>query len=79
MIPSLTWFDIAPPALAFTAVFFVLAWAIGISLAGHIVEEVSGVPFARYVEENITGPLGMDSTTFDQPPAGALEGLAQGG
>ena len=46
----------------------------GISLAGHVVEEVSGVPFARYVEENITGPLGMDSTTFDQPPAGALEG-----
>jgi hypothetical protein len=28
MIPSLTWFDIAPPALAFTVVFFVLAWAI---------------------------------------------------
>jgi hypothetical protein len=28
MIPSLTWFDIAPPALAFTAVFFALAWAI---------------------------------------------------
>lgn len=28
MIPSLTWFDIAPPALAFTAVFLALAWAI---------------------------------------------------
>jgi hypothetical protein len=28
MIPGLTWFDIAPPALAFTAAFFVLAWAI---------------------------------------------------
>lgn len=28
MIPSLTWFDIAPPALAFTAVFFALAWTI---------------------------------------------------
>jgi hypothetical protein len=36
------------------------------------VEEVSGTPFNRYVEENITGPLGMDSTTFDQPPAGEL-------
>ena len=44
----------------------------GMSLAGHVVEEVSGVPFARYVEENVTRPLGMDSTTFDQPPAGGL-------
>ena len=45
----------------------------GMSLAGLVVEEVSGVPFARYVEENVTSPLGMDATTFDQPPAGELK------
>jgi hypothetical protein len=28
MMPSLTWFDIAPPALAFTTVFLALAWLI---------------------------------------------------
>lgn len=28
MIPGLTWFDIAPPALAFTVVFLLLAWVI---------------------------------------------------
>ena len=35
----------------------------GVALAGHVVEEVSGVPFERYVEENVFGPLGMRSTT----------------
>ena len=39
----------------------------GVALAGHVVEEVSGVPFDRYVEENVLDPLGMESTTFAQP------------
>ena len=51
----------------------------GMSLAGHVVEEVSGMPYERYVEENVTVPLGMDSTTAAQPPAPALrEKLATG-
>jgi CubicO group peptidase (beta-lactamase class C family) len=51
----------------------------GMSLAGHVVEEVSGVPFERYVEENVTDPLGMERTTFDQPPPLELrERLATG-
>jgi CubicO group peptidase (beta-lactamase class C family) len=37
----------------------------GVSLAGHVVEETSGVPFARYVEENILQPLGMRHSSFD--------------
>jgi CubicO group peptidase (beta-lactamase class C family) len=45
----------------------------GIALAGHVVEEVSGVPFGRYVEENVFDPLGMESTTFAQPPSSELE------
>ncbi|MCW3490700.1 serine hydrolase domain-containing protein [Dethiobacter alkaliphilus] len=39
----------------------------GVSLAGYIVEVVSGVPFAQYVEENIYQPLGMEYSTFRQP------------
>jgi CubicO group peptidase (beta-lactamase class C family) len=37
----------------------------GVALAGHIVEETSGVPFARYVQENILEPLGMRHSSFD--------------
>ncbi len=44
----------------------------GMSLAGHIVEEVSGVPYERYVEQNVLAPLGMESTTAAQPPAPGL-------
>ena len=40
----------------------------GIALAGHVVEEVAGVPFEHYVEQNVLDPLGMESTTFAQPP-----------
>jgi CubicO group peptidase (beta-lactamase class C family) len=51
----------------------------GMSLAGHVVEEVSGVPFERYVEENVLAPLDMESTTAAQPPAPELrERLATG-
>lgn len=39
----------------------------GASLAGYIVERVSGRPFNDYVEENIFKPLGMDHSTFRQP------------
>lgn len=39
----------------------------GTSLAGYIVEVVSGIPFADYVEQNIYQPLGMEYSTFRQP------------
>jgi CubicO group peptidase (beta-lactamase class C family) len=37
------------------------------SLAGYIVERVSGRPFNDYVAEHIFRPLGMTRTTFAQP------------
>jgi CubicO group peptidase (beta-lactamase class C family) len=37
------------------------------SLAGYIVERVSGRPFNDYVAENIFQPLGMTRSTFAQP------------
>ncbi|MDZ4133240.1 MAG: serine hydrolase domain-containing protein, partial [Dethiobacteria bacterium] len=39
----------------------------GAALAGYIVELVSGLPFAEYVERNIYAPLGMQNSTFLQP------------
>ncbi len=40
---------------------------VGMALAGHIVENVDGRPFAKYAREKILDPLGMTRSTFDQP------------
>ncbi|HWH91755.1 MAG TPA: serine hydrolase domain-containing protein, partial [Candidatus Binatia bacterium] len=39
----------------------------GLTLAGYIVERVSGEKFERYIENHILKPLGMENSTFDQP------------
>src|SRR5262249_58238307 len=39
----------------------------GASLAGYIVERVSGMPFDQYVQQAIFQPLGMEHSSFDQP------------
>ena len=39
----------------------------GTALAGYIVEETSGMPFAQYIKENIFEKLGMEYSTFEQP------------
>ena len=44
----------------------------GASLAGYIVERVSGRPFDQYIEENIFQPLGMTHSTFRQPLPAAM-------
>ena len=44
----------------------------GASLAGYIVQRVSGRPFNQYVAENIFQPLGMTHSTFDQPLPSSL-------
>lgn len=40
----------------------------GTALAGCLVEEVSGMPFADYIERHIFAPLGMTRSTFVWPP-----------
>ncbi|MBV8342809.1 MAG: serine hydrolase [Gammaproteobacteria bacterium] len=45
----------------------------GASLAGYIVERVSGEPFDAYLEHHIFGPLEMTHSTFRQPLPAALE------
>ncbi len=39
----------------------------GFTLAGYIVERVSGEKFERYIDDHILKPLRMTSSTFDQP------------
>src|SRR5215471_2971951 len=39
----------------------------GFSLAGYIIERVSGEKFERYLDNHIFKPLRMTSSTFDQP------------
>ena len=44
----------------------------GATLAGYVVERVSGEPFDQYVAEHIFKPLDMQHSTFDQPLPAAL-------
>lgn len=39
----------------------------GAALAGHVVEIQSGLPFSRYVQQRIFGPLKMARSTFEEP------------
>ncbi|MGE5642004.1 MAG: serine hydrolase domain-containing protein, partial [Byssovorax cruenta] len=49
----------------------------GTALAGYIVEQVSGISFEDYVEQNIFEPLGMSHSTFQRPvPAGWIPDVA---
>ncbi|NLE44347.1 MAG: beta-lactamase family protein [Chloroflexi bacterium] len=48
----------------------------GAALAGVIVEHVSGMPFHTYIQRHIFSPLGMDSSTFEQPLPHNLEARA---
>ncbi len=41
----------------------------GMALAGYIVEVGSEIPFARYVDENIFQPLGMERSSFPRTPS----------
>jgi len=49
------------------------------TLAGYIVQRVSGKPFEQYVADNIYVPLDMKRTTFFQPLPAELEALMSRG
>ncbi|WP_353892459.1 serine hydrolase domain-containing protein [Proteinivorax hydrogeniformans] len=51
----------------------------GTSLAGYIVERVSGQSFEEYIEGNILSRLGMESSTFSQPlPKSLVANMSEG-
>lgn len=51
----------------------------GTALAGYIVQNVTGVPFDEYIEQNILEPLGMNNTTFREPlPENLAGGMTVG-
>ena len=51
----------------------------GASLAGYIVQRVSGERFEDYVENHIFTPLGMHNSTFEQPlPAAMAPNMSKG-
>jgi CubicO group peptidase (beta-lactamase class C family) len=49
------------------------------TIAGYIVQRVSGKPFNEYIETNIFQPLGMSHTTFEQPLPPSLKPLMSNG
>ncbi|WP_329244433.1 serine hydrolase [Actinoallomurus sp. NBC_01490] len=51
----------------------------GYTLAGYLVEAVSGEPFDRYVERNVLAPLGMRGTTFALPHPPAVDAALAAG
>jgi CubicO group peptidase (beta-lactamase class C family) len=51
----------------------------GATLAGYVVQRVSGEPFARYVDRHVLQPLGMARTSFAQPLPAAIAGDASAG
>jgi CubicO group peptidase (beta-lactamase class C family) len=49
------------------------------ALAGYIVEQVSGEPYAQYIAGHILKPLGMDHSTMEQPlPEAFAPDMSQG-
>lgn len=49
------------------------------SLAGYVIERVSGEAFAAYIENHIFSPLGMTRSSFRQPlPAPLKAGMSEG-
>ena len=51
----------------------------GATLAGYIVQRVSGEAFEQYADEHIFKPLGMQHSTFRQPLPGSLLSLMSKG
>ncbi len=51
----------------------------GASVAGYIVERVSGEPFDAYIQRHIFAPAGMAHSSFDQPLPAALRPLMSKG
>jgi CubicO group peptidase (beta-lactamase class C family) len=70
LVPLRTYLTDAMPARIFPPGTVTAYSNYGATLAGYLVERVSGEPFAQYVEQHILAPLGMRHSSFEQqlPP-----------
>ncbi len=53
-------------------------WNEGYTMLGYIIEKLSGLPFRKYVEDNILRPLGMKRSTLDPEAASKDSDAATG-
>ena len=70
LVPLGTYLTDALPARVFPPGTVTAYSNYGTTLAGYVVERVSGEPFAQYVQQHIFAPLAMRHSTFEQqlPP-----------
>jgi CubicO group peptidase (beta-lactamase class C family) len=50
----------------------------GVGLEGHVLAEAAGTEFAEYVREQVFEPLGMERSTFRQPPPELEDSTSKG-
>jgi CubicO group peptidase (beta-lactamase class C family) len=79
IIPSPEYFRKYAPPRIFAAGTTPAYSNYGAGLAGYIVERVSGLSFAEYVDRQIFRPLGMRHSTFVQPLPDALKPMMSEG
>ncbi|KAK2028125.1 putative D-aminoacylase [Colletotrichum zoysiae] len=57
--------ELPPVGRGFRADWAYSNW--GYALVGEVIEQLSGISFGRFLEENLLRPLGMSHTSFDAP------------
>jgi len=50
----------------------------GVGLEGHVLAEATGTGFADYVQQQVFEPLGMERSTFRQPPPELEDSVSKG-
>ena len=50
----------------------------GVGLEGHVLAEATGTEFADYVRQQVFEPLGMERSTFRQPPPELEDSISKG-
>lgn len=79
LIPIGEWLEINMPARIRPPGELIAYSNYGTTLAGYIIEQVSGMPYEQYIEENILQPLQMSNSTVRQTlSADMLANLSHG-
>ena len=50
----------------------------GVGLAGYVLSEATGTEFSEYVKQNVFDPLGMEKSSFRQPPPDMEDSVSKG-